>query len=182
MTLLFTDATYAVARLPDPQTRELAQQAVHQLEKLPDYFLRFKAEIEQNQTLAACLAISSTELENAYEQSWVLFRQKEFLSALPLALYCSTFQSTNARYAFVAASCLQRLQRPDEAAQLYKTVLQLDETHIAAAYRLGECLLAIDRNEEARDVLLETVELCRGNERYRRIYELATERLAALNR
>ena len=138
MTPLFTDATYTVERLPDPQIRDLAQQAVNQLKKLPDYLSEYKSQIEQNQTLADCLAISTTELENAYEKSWTLFRQREFLSALPLALYCSTFQSTEPRYAFVAASCLHRLQLPAEAAKLYKTVLQLDETHIAAAYRLGE--------------------------------------------
>jgi len=180
MTPLFTDATYAVARLPDPQTRELAQQAVGHLEKLPDYLSEFKVQIEQNQTLAACLAISATELEIAYEQSWVLFRQKEFLSALPLALYCSTFQSTNARYAFVAASCLQRLQRPDEAAQLYKTVLLLDETHIAAAYRLGECLLELGDKEAASQLFEWTVTLARGNFEHRQFQDWAMQRLASI--
>ena len=36
MTPLFTDARYAVTRLPDPEIRDLAQQAVGQLEKLLD--------------------------------------------------------------------------------------------------------------------------------------------------
>jgi hypothetical protein len=117
MTPLFTDAKYAVERLPDPHIRDLAEQAVNQLKKLPDYLSEFKLQIEQNQTLASCLAISSTELENAHEQSWVLFRQRDFLSALPLALYCSTFQSIEPRYAFLTASCLQRLRRPEEASK-----------------------------------------------------------------
>jgi tetratricopeptide (TPR) repeat protein len=82
----------------------------------------------------------------------------------------------------MAGSCLQRQNQPEQAVLLFAQTLLLQPDDAAAAYRLGECLLAIDRNEEARDVLLETVELCRGNERYRRIYELATERLAALNR
>ncbi|CAM8664495.1 hypothetical protein MCEMSE6_00232 [Oxalobacteraceae bacterium] len=69
MTPLFTDATYAVERLPDPQLRDLAQMAVRQLEKVPDYLSEYKSQIEQNQTLADCLAISNAELENAYEQS-----------------------------------------------------------------------------------------------------------------
>jgi hypothetical protein len=39
----------------------------------------------------------------------------------------------------------------------------------------------MDRKEEAREVLLETIELCRENERYRKLYDLATERLGILN-
>ena len=45
MTPLFTDATYAVERLPDPHIRDLAQQAVSQLKKLPDYLSEFKSQI-----------------------------------------------------------------------------------------------------------------------------------------
>lgn len=180
MTPLFKDATYAVARLPDPHIRDMAQQAVSQLEKLPDYFLRFKVQIEQNQTLAACLAISTTELENAYEQSWVLFRQREFLSALPLALYCSTFQSTETRYAFLSASCLQRLRMPGEAANLYKAALQLDEEHIAAAYRLGECLLELNDKESAYHFFEWTITLSRGNFEYRQFQDWAMQRLASI--
>jgi len=181
MTPLFTDAIYAVARLPDPQTRDQAQRAVSQLEKLPEYLATFKSQIEQNQTLAFCLAISTTELENTYEQSWTLFRQRDFLSALPLALYCSTFQSTEPRYAFVAASCLHRLQRPDEAAKLYKVVLQLDETHIAAAYRLGECLLELGDKEDASYLFEWTITLSRGNFEHRQFQDWAMQRLASMD-
>jgi tetratricopeptide (TPR) repeat protein len=180
MTPLFIDATYAVARLPDPHIRDLAQQAVKQLEKLPDYLSEFNSQIKQNQTLAACLAISSTELENAHDQSWALFRQREFLSALPFALYCSTFQSTEPRYAFVAASCLHRLRLPEQAVKFYKTVLQLDETHIAAAYRLGECLLELGDKEGASQFFEWTVMLSHGHFEYRQFQEWAMQRLASI--
>ena len=181
MTPLFTDATYAVERLPDPQLRDLAQMAVRQLEKVPDYLSEYKSQIEQNQTLADCLAISNAELENAYEQSWVLFRQQEFLSALPLALYCSTFQSTEPRYAFLTASCLQRLQRPEEASKFYKTVLQLDDSHIAAAYRLGECLLDLGDKEAASQLFEWTITLARGNFEHRQFQDWAMQRLARIH-
>jgi tetratricopeptide (TPR) repeat protein len=180
MTTLFTDAKYALERLPDPQIRVRAQQVVSQLEKLPDYLSKFKSQIEQSQTLADCLAISTTELENAYEQSWTLFRQRDFLSALPFALYCSTFQSTEPRYAFLTASCLQRLKRPEEAVKFYKTVLQLDETHIAAAYRLGECLLDLGDKEAASHLFEWTLTLSRGNFEHRQFQDWAMQRLARI--
>jgi tetratricopeptide (TPR) repeat protein len=180
MTPLLIEATSALIHIVDSDTRVLAQQVVSQLEKLPDYLSKFKSQIEQNQTLAFCLAISTTELENTYEQSWTLFRQRDFLSALPLALYCSTFQSTEPRYAFVAASCLHRLQRPDEAAKLYKVVLQLDETHIAAAYRLGECLLELGDKEDASHLFEWTITLSRGNFEHRQFQDWAMQRLASI--
>ena len=182
MTPLFIEATSAVTHILDEDTRNLAQQAVSQLEKLPYYLSKFKSQIEQNYTLAACLAISSAELENAYEQSWALFRQKEFLSALPLALYCSTFQCTEPRYAFLAASCLQRLRRPEEAVKVYKTVLQLDETHIAAAYRLGECLLELNDKEAASHLFEWTITLSRGNFEHRQFQDWAMQRLASIRK
>jgi Flp pilus assembly protein TadD len=77
---------------------------------------------------------------------------------------------------------MQRQNQPEQAMLLFAQTPLLQPEDATAAYRLGECLLALDRLDEARDVLLETVELSRGNEQYRRMYELATERLAALNR
>jgi len=178
MTPLLLEATSALAYIADPQIRDLAQRASSQLEKLPDYLSEFTLQIKQNQTLAACLGISNAELENAYEHSWVLFRQREFLSALPLALYCSTFQSTEPRYAFLTASCLQRLLRPEEATKFYKTVLQLDEGHVAASYRLGECLLELGDKDAASHVFEWTVTLARGNLEYRQFQDWAMQRLA----
>jgi tetratricopeptide (TPR) repeat protein len=169
-----------VARLPDPQTRDLAQHALCELEKLPDYLTKFKSQIEKNQTLATCLAISNTEIENAYEQSWTLFRQKEFLAALPLALYCAMFQTTDPRYAFLSASCLQRLRLPAETAHLYKAALLLDEEHIPAAYRLGECLLELNDKESASHFFELTITLSRGDFEYRQFQDWATQRLASI--
>lgn len=179
MTPLLIEATSAVSHVVDSYTRDLVQLAIDQLQKLPDYFSKFKLQLEQNQTLATCLGISNHELEKAYDYAWVLFRQKEFLSALPLALYCSTFKSTEPRYAFLAASCLQRLNKPADAAKLYKIVLQLDETHIAAAYRLGECLLQLNDKEAAAHLFEWTLTLSRGNFDYREFQDWAMKRLAA---
>jgi tetratricopeptide (TPR) repeat protein len=180
MTPLLIEATSALIHIVDADTRVLAEQVVSQLEKLPDYLSKFKSQIEQSQTLASCLAIPTTELENAYEKSWTLFRQREFLSALPLALYCSTLQSPEPRYAFLTASCLQRLRRPEEAAKFYKTVLQLDETHIAAAYRLGECLLELGDKEDSAHLFEWTLALSRGNFEHRQFQDWAMQRLASI--
>jgi tetratricopeptide (TPR) repeat protein len=180
MNPLLIEARSAAAHLPDALSRDQVQHALSQLENLPNSASKLMSALEQNQTIAACLDIPNTELENTYERTCALFREGEFLSALPLALYCSTFQTTEPRYAFIAASCLQRLRAPAEAAQLYKTVLQLDETHIAAAYRLGECLLELDDKESASQLFEWTLTLSRGNFAHREFQDWAMQRLAAI--
>jgi tetratricopeptide (TPR) repeat protein len=181
MTPLLIDAALAAAHVPDAQSRDKVEHAVSQLENLPDYALKFKSALEQDQTLAACLNISNAELENTCEHAWTLFQNGDFLSALPLALYCSTFRTTEPRYAFIAASCLQRLSAPAGAAQLYRTVLQLDETHIAAAYRLGECLLELDDKDSASHLFEWALTLSRrGNFAHREFQDWAMQRLASI--
>lgn len=180
MTPLLVKAAAAAAHLPDAQSRDQVDHALSQLENLPDYASKFQSEMAQNQTLAACLNFSNAELESSYEHACTLCQKGEFLSALPLALYCSTFQTTEPRYAFIAASCLQRLRAPAEAVRLYRTVLQLDETHIAAAYRLGECLLELNDKESASHLFEWTLTLSRGNFAHREFQDWAMQRLATI--
>jgi tetratricopeptide (TPR) repeat protein len=177
---LLIEAVSAAAHLPDAQSRDQVQHALSQLEDLPDCTSKLKSALEQNQRIAACLDMSNPELETTYEHACTLFQKGEFLSALPLALTCSTFKTSEPRYAFVAASCLQRLREPAEAARLYKIVLQLDETHIAAAYRLGECLLELDDKESASHLFGLTLTLSRGNFAHRGFQDWAVQRLAAI--
>jgi tetratricopeptide (TPR) repeat protein len=177
MTPLLVEAASAAVHLLDAQSRDQVQYALSQLENLSLYASKFKSALDRNQPLAACLNISNAELEKAYEHAWALIQKGDFLSALPLALYCATFQATEPRYAFIAASCFQRLSSPAEAAQLYKTVLQLDEAHIAAAYRLGECLLELDDRESATHLFEWALALSRGNFEHREFQDWAMQRL-----
>ena len=90
------------------------------------------------------------------------------------------FQTTDPRYAFLSASCLQRLRLPAEAAHLYKAALLLDEEHIPAAYRLGECLLELNDKESASHFFELTITLSRGDFEYRQFQDWATQRLASI--
>jgi len=166
----------------DPEVAAIVEQLSERLATLPDELEWLQSLAASGHTLAEVRGISSDELDALYGVGYDLCNEGSFHHALPIALQLVLHAPREPRYSFMAGSCLQRQNQPEQAVLLFAQTLLLQPDDAAAAYRLGESLLAIDRNEEARDVLLETVELCRGNERYRRIYELATERLAALNR
>jgi TolA-binding protein len=59
-------------------------------------------------------------------------------------------------------------------------VLQLNETHIAAAYRLGECLLELGDKEDAAHLFEWTLTLSRGNFEHRQFQDWAMQRLASI--
>ncbi len=160
----------------------IVEQLSERLATLPDELEWLQSLAASGRTLAKVRGISADELDALYGVGYDLCNEGSFHHALPIALQLVLHAPREPRYSFMAASCMQRQNQPEQAMLLFAQTPLLQPEDATAAYRLGECLLALDRLDEARDVLLETVELSRGNEQYRRMYELATERLAALNR
>lgn len=165
----------------DPEVAAIVDQLSEGLARLSDELDSLQSLAASGQTLAEIRGITSDELDALYDVAHELCDEGSFHHALPIALQLVLHAPRNPRYSFMAASCLQRQNQPEHAVLLFTQTLLLQQENAAAAYRLAECLLALNHHEEARQVLLETVELCRGNERYRKLYELVSERLAALN-
>lgn len=166
----------------DPEVAAIVEQLSERLAALPNELDWLQSLAASGRTLAEVRGISVDELNALYGVGYDLCNEGSFHHALPIALQLVLHAPREPRYSFMAGSCLQRQHQPEQALLMFAQTLLLQPEDAAAAYRLGECLLALDRQEEARKVLLETVEMCRGNELYRRIYELAMERLADLDR
>ncbi len=166
----------------DPEVAAIVEQLSERLASLPDELEWLQSLAASGRTLAEVRGISTDELDALYGVGYDLCNEGSFHHALPIALQLVLHAPREPRYSFMAASCLQRQNQPEQAMLLFAQTLLLQPEDAAAAYRLSECLIVLDRQDEAHDLLLETVELCRGNERYRSIYELATERLATLKR
>lgn len=113
-----------------------------------------------------------------YEIAVRLCDAGEFLHALPIAL-ALVARHEDARFAFLAGTCLQRLAQFDLAIPMYQLALAHDRTHAATAYRLGEVLLAQGLKQEGRQALELAVELGRGRESARKIQDMAMERMKA---
>ena len=164
----------------DPKVAAIVEQLSERLSVLPAELDGLRSLAESGRTLAEIRGITTDELDALYDMAHELCDEGSFHHALPIALQLVLHAPHNPRYGFMAASCLQRQNRPEQALLLFAQTLLLQPEDAAAAYRLGECLLALNHYNEAREILLETVELCRGKERYRKLYDLASERLVNL--
>jgi tetratricopeptide (TPR) repeat protein len=162
---------------PDPEIQQLLDAARQTLEEAPASAERFAAELMAGKTLAQCLGIDEQTLENGYQGACKLVDQAMFQEALILAGFVMAVGPKNAKVAFKLASCMQHLQDHASAAEYYKLALQVDNHHIGAAYRLGECLQQLGNNEEANHLFEWTIELARGNFAYQKIQDAAESRL-----
>jgi tetratricopeptide (TPR) repeat protein len=99
---------------------------------------------------------------------------------LPIALQLTLHNPTDSRYAFMAGACLQRQNDLGPAALLYAMALDVAPEHAAAAYRLGECLIAIGKPEQAVPLLNKTIELSYGDFDKRTLMEMAQKKLDGL--
>jgi tetratricopeptide (TPR) repeat protein len=162
---------------PDPDIQRLLDAAHKILEEAPASIERFATELMAGKTLAQCLGIEEQTLEDSYQGACKLVDQAMFQEGLILAGFVLAVGSKNAKVAFKLASCMQHLQDHASAADYYKLALQIDNHHIGAAYRLGECLQRLGNDEEANHLFEWTIELARGNFAYRKIQEAAESRL-----
>ena len=97
----------------------------------------------------------------------------DFASALPIALHLTADSPRRSDYAFMAASCLQRLGRHEPALALFTASALSQEDNPAAWLRMGECLKALGKPDEAIDALERSVELARKDARHAPVQEAA---------
>jgi len=97
----------------------------------------------------------------------------DFASALPLALHLTLAAKGRSEYAFVAASCLQRLGLIDAALALFAVSAQTRDDNPAAWFRTGECLKALGKTGEALEALQRSIELAREDARYAPLQDAA---------
>ena len=164
----------------DPAVAKIVDKLNQQLKHLPQEIERLRCLEASGQTLGELKGIRAEELLALYRIAFGLCDQGSFEHALPIALQLVLHAPQEARYSFMAGACLQRLKQHEAAALLYTQSLKCKPSDAAAAYRIGECLLAMGSSDEAKQVLEAAVELCRGKFEYRKLQDLANERLAAI--
>ena len=181
MNPLLQEAGAASRQLYDADVRELIESSLAWLERMPTLAERHGARMANGMPLAACIGLDEADLSSRHQAAYSLCEQGEFLLALPLALHCCSARADDAGYAFIAGSCLQRLAITDYAALMFRQVLNIDERHMPAAYRLGECLLALGDRDAAIHLFGWAVELGRQDPGLRELQSMAIARLGRLN-
>ena len=165
----------------DPHVATLVARLSASLETLPAAFERHRAALEEGATLGSLRGIPDEQHQAVYQVACKLCDEDQFEHALPLALQLVAHQPHDSRFAFLCASCLQRTGMAPDAALFYAVCLDLDSTHAAAAYRLGECLEAMCYVREAIEAYAKAVDICRGQFNYARLQDMAQTRIDQLS-
>ncbi len=100
-----------------------------------------------------------------------------FEDALPICRQLALHCPADARYAFLAGTCLQRTGVHDQAVCMFALALLADANHAAAMFRFGECLQAIGDGGNAAFAFEATLELSRTARDGHRLHALASARL-----
>jgi tetratricopeptide (TPR) repeat protein len=124
-------------------------------------------------------AATPDDLDALYDIASRLCNESQFQHALPIALHLET-HAQSPRHGFIAATCLQRLNQPELAAPMYALCLVGNPRHVAAMFRLGECLAATGREEEAVQAFEATIDLGRADAAFVELQELARRRIDQL--
>lgn len=145
--------------IPDERTLEALQQLGVRLSK-PLLQANDRARLhEQVQR-----AIAQEDYEAALEDAWLL-------------AYDAPWDRDGA---IAFATCVQHLGDPEVAARHYAIALLLDERDAYCAYRIGECLGALDLLDEARDAFEAAVEMSWGTPAFQEVREHALQRIDEL--
>ncbi len=164
----------------DPDVARVIEQLRSGLEQLPESWESISDALNQGITPGELRGITSDEYAALYRMAHKLCDEGDFQNALVIGLHLVFHNPRSARYTFLTASCLHRTGQVEQAALMYALTVDLDEHHAAAAYRLGECLAALEKLAEARQFFEKTLDLSRGDLSRRELLLMAESALEKL--
>ena len=159
---------------------DISQGASRTLASLPAMWKNAQADVAQGLTLGQSRRVPEEQIEALYASGVRLVQAGQFEKALPIAVLLNAYAGDQARILFLTGTCLQRLGLAAPAAQLYAQCLQADADHLAALYRLGECMAAINELEGAANVFEAVAGLGWGEEQHVELLSMAEDKLATL--
>jgi tetratricopeptide (TPR) repeat protein len=164
----------------DPEAATVVAQLTEGLQNIQHTLTQCREQLEQGYTLGELRGITHEGYASLYKIAHELCDHGDFHHALPVALQLTLHKPTESRFAFMAGSCMQRLGQLEPAALMYALTLDVDPEHAAAAYRLGERLCSLGRNEEAMPFLQKCIDLCYGNFDRCQLMDMAREKLSRI--
>jgi putative PEP-CTERM system TPR-repeat lipoprotein len=124
------------------------------------------------------LAYQKRDIQLAKERSQQLMR---VAGNNPMALQLAISNPKDIRFLFMAGMILQSLGDPLLAATFHACALQVDPTFMPAAFRMAECYTALEKDEEARELLEVSLDMGRSSDEFFELQRLIMERLAQTN-
>ncbi|MES3003513.1 MAG: hypothetical protein V4787_22665 [Pseudomonadota bacterium] len=128
----------------------------------------------------AARGITASEYEALYAIARKFCAEGDFDSALPIALQLTLHNAMDARFSFIAGTCLQRKKLTVPAAGMFALALAVGGRNAAAMFRYGECLQAESERELAMEAFEAAIELADGSDDLHQLRRLAAAKLGRL--
>lgn len=165
----------------DPEVAGIVDQLSEGLQNMQETLDQCREQLEQGYSLGDLRGITDAEYDALYRIARELCDSGDFHHALPVALQLTLHNPANYRYPFIAGACLQRLGHHAQAALMYALACDVNPDDAASAYRLGECLIAARRPDDAKPFLHKAIELSYGKFHCRELQSLARKKLEGLH-
>jgi len=122
------------------------------------------------------------QLQLVYDTACRLCDEGNFRFAAALALHLVTHQPGDSRFAFIAATCMQRIGVYGTAAKFYCMTLVCGGDDPSVFYRLAECMLALGDRALAEKALDAAIDLSRHDDGTRGLQAMAVDLLENIKR
>lgn len=167
---------------PDPQIAAIVSELTDRLLRLNERPDELFAAFQANRPLPVGNLPEADDPDKLYEIAARLCDADEFAHALPLALHLAARPEREARFAFLAGSCLQRLNQPRVALGMFglTTLIEGDNPSPAPLLRSGECLAALGLNDQAIEAFEAAIELARLDPQYATVQAVAEKKTLLL--
>ncbi|VTU14702.1 hypothetical protein [Variovorax sp. RA8] len=167
---------------PDPQIASIVSELTSQLRRLSEQPNELLAALQANRPLPTGDLPEGQSPDELYQIAARLCDAGEFAHALPIALHLAGRPEREARYAFLAGSCLQRLDHPHVALGMFglSTINEAESPTPGPLLRSGECLAAMGLNDRAIEAFEAAVEIARSDSEYAQLQDIALEKAALL--
>lgn len=167
---------------PDPHVAAIVSALTAQLLRLREQPNELLAALQANQPLPAGDLPEGQNPDELYRIAARLCDEGDFAHALPIALHLAGRPERDARYAFLAGSCLQRLDQPQAALGMFglSTFNEGESPTPGPLLRSGECLAAMGMKARAIEAFEAAVEIARFDSEHAELQDIALEKAALL--
>lgn len=125
-------------------------------------------------------ALSGPELSRMYKRVHGAIEAGDHSGAVEEAFVLVSNDPWNRDHQIALATCLHHLGQFEDAGRCYLIAWVLDATDALSAYRIGECLGALEHFSDARDAFAAAIKLSWLDDRYADVREHAQRRLEEL--
>jgi type III secretion system low calcium response chaperone LcrH/SycD len=109
---------------------------------------------------AAMLAdLSNGQANSLYATAYHLAERGEHDKASALFALLGMYRPRDARYPLAVGVCFRKMGHYEDAIRMFARTMQLDPANHAPAFQVVECLLLLDRREQARQLLASMIEV-----------------------